>query len=174
MQRRWSTINNTEINKILSTLTILIDTREKKISHITKKFKEKEISYESYKLDYGDYSCQIELDGEIISFEDKISCERKNSLNEISGSNLTKNRDRFERELERSEGKFYLLIEDSLNNLYNGMYRSQLSRKSFIASLMTFEHRYNVRTVFVPKQLTWWYMYKLFYYFTREYLKNMN
>lgn len=174
MQRRWSTINNTEINKILSTLTILIDTREKKISHITKKFKEKEISYESYKLDYGDYSCQIELDGKTISFEDKCAIERKQHFSELAG-NLTSNRDRWENELIRSEGcKFYLLIEDSLNNLYNGMYRSNITRKSFMASLMTFQHRYDTRTVFIPRSLTWWYLYKLFYYFVREHLKNMN
>ena len=45
-----------DIKKFAKSMVILVDSREKKNSHIIDYFKKQGISYKSEKLDYGDYS----------------------------------------------------------------------------------------------------------------------
>ena len=47
---------DSEIEKILKSIVILIDTREQENSHIKDYFDKKKIAYKPQKLDYGDYS----------------------------------------------------------------------------------------------------------------------
>ena len=77
----------------LKNVTVLVDTREKKNSHILKQFDSLRIQYEDRALDFGDYSFMMQ--GRDFS----LSCviERKGSINELYG-NFTSDRDRIEKE----------------------------------------------------------------------------
>ena len=93
----------------LKNVTVLIDTREQKNQHIISGFERFGISYQSHKLDYGDYSFSI--GGRDFS----LSCavERKGSIDELYG-NVTKDRNRIEKEFYAASSMntdFTLLIE---------------------------------------------------------------
>lgn len=87
-------------------------------------------------LGTGDYSIQ--------GFEDKVAIERK-TLDDLIGC-LTIGRDRFERELIRGMDLEYfaLVVETSLSDLANGNYRSKMTPKSAIQSLVAFSVRYKM------------------------------
>lgn len=106
-----------------------------------------------------------------MTFEKDFCIERKHNLDEICG-NLTADRDRFEREFMRAKAfgtKVYLIIEDaSWDDVYLQNYRSKLSSKSLIASLMAWQARYNVTIIFCnhensPKIIT-----QILYYAARD------
>ncbi|MFC1534406.1 ERCC4 domain-containing protein [Thermodesulfobacteriota bacterium] len=88
----------------------------------------------------GDYS--------ICGLENHIAIERK-ELDDLIGC-LTKDRDRFERELRKGRALDYfaLVIEASLSNLANGSYRSKMTAKSAIQSLLAFSIRYRLPVFF--------------------------
>jgi hypothetical protein len=108
--------------------------------------------------------------------EQRIAIERKHNLDELSG-NLAQNRDRFERELERAQtdgAKLILMVEDgSWDKIIEHKYRTELSEKSYLASLFTFVHRYNIDIQFIPAYFAGMFIYSQFYYFLREELKNI-
>lgn len=91
-------------------------------------------------LKTGDYS----LEG----FEDKIAIERK-TLEDLIGC-LCSGRKRFERELARGQelDYFALVIECSFSDLVEGNYRSKMTPKSAIQSLLTFSVRYKLPIFF--------------------------
>ena len=132
-------------------MIILVDTREKANSHILEQFSKQGIEYKLKKLDYGDYS--FELDGE--SYQEKIVIERKGSLTEIAG-NFTKGRDRFKREFERAmqvKCKVFLMIENgSIEQIEKGDYRSRFSPSAFKGSLSTWCYKYQIKLEFIEKR----------------------
>ena len=90
-------------------------------------------------LQTGDYS--------LVGFTDAVSIERK-SLNDMA-STLTRGRDRFERELQRSRSLdfFALVIEADMNQVARYEYRSKMDPKAFIQSLFAFQVRYGLNIV---------------------------
>ncbi len=95
-----------EINSLLKTLVILVDTREQKSEHITAYFDKMNISYKQRALDCGDYSFMLpamETSGLLkdIHFSGVFSIERKANLTELS-NNLTQERQRIESEFMKS------------------------------------------------------------------------
>ena len=48
-----------EMEELISSMTILVDTREQKNNHITDYFDRKKINYKRKALNYGDYSFMI-------------------------------------------------------------------------------------------------------------------
>lgn len=176
-----------DINKCK--VKMITDSREKCNQHITGVWKAKDISYyiKDKGLKTGDYSIAVQTPkGEVISFEDKVVIERKACLTELCG-NLTDNRDsagknRFIRELERAKKnniKLILLIEDSqgYDKALRGFFRedkpSKMNSNGFIGMLMAYKARYDFEIVWLDKELSASYIYKLLYYEAREYLKNM-
>ena len=149
----------------LKKVTIIIDSREKAISHITSVFNQMNIKFKIQKLDIGDYSFSYEYyDSNEIS---KCIIERKNSFDELS-QNFSKNRDRFKREFQKltHDNYCHMLIEsNTLNDLIKGNYTSKISRNSFLASLLTFEYQYNIRVHFIDKNYTAFMIARLFYYY---------
>lgn len=144
-------------------IVLVIDTREKNIAHIIRALKKYGVSYVVEKLDFGDYAYKM---GSVL-FPEVI--ERKASLTEICG-NLTKQRERFKREFERvpDDVKMFMVIEDSLDNVFLGNYRSSMSPQSLIASLLTFDNRYCLNTYYVSKINSGELILKLFYYCYRN------
>ena len=104
-----------EIKRLTKNMIVLVDSREKKNSHILDYFRKQKISFQTEKLEYGDYSFMIPaiVAGENIYFHWDCVVERKASLEELSG-NLTGERERFEKEFLKAGNdgcKVYLMIE---------------------------------------------------------------
>ena len=95
-------------------------------------------------LDTGDYS--------ILGAENCIAIERK-TLPDIIAC-LCNGRERFERELHRGRALDYfaIVIEATLTDIVNGNYRSQMTPKSAIQSLMAFSIRYRLPIFFVENR----------------------
>ena len=169
-----------DIKIILNGLTVVIDTRENEVNHITEYYDNKNIPYVFKKLDVGDYSCKLPAHGSLfnmpepIDFCQKITIERKNGLEELSGC-IAQSRDRFEREFERgiiSGTKMILMIEDgSYLKILQHNYRTNLNEKSFIATLFSFQARYNLEVQFIPYKMSGWFIYNTLKYYAREFLK---
>lgn len=167
-----------ERKELLQSLTVLVDTREKANSNIINYFDKKKIDYKSKKLDFGDYSFFLPKNEELgimrdIYFNDQIAIERKASLNELSG-NFCQGRTQFENELIRSAGsKLILLVENpqGYKDIINHNYRTKYKPKSFIGTLNSFKHRYNLEVNFLQPELAGNFIYYNFYYYLREFIK---
>lgn len=165
-----------ELKKLLKSMVILTDTRERQNSHVLSWFDENKIKYESQKLEYGDYSFYLPQNDELsiprnTYFPDKICIERKNSCDELIG-NFANDRNRIEDEMLRHKGSMILVVEDgSYNDIRNGKYNSKYSSKSAVGTVHSFWQRYNVPFVFLKKEDMGCFIYCTFYYFLREQLK---
>lgn len=144
-----------EMDEMLTSMVILIDTREKENLHITDYFDKKKIAYKKKALNQGDYSFYIPKN-EALSiprdyyFDSKICIERKASLEELS-ANLAQQRDRFEKELSLCRSQMILMIENAnYSDIIDGKYDTQYNKKSFWASIHSFWFKYNVPFEFMP------------------------
>ena len=166
-----------DIDKIIKSMVILIDAREKVISHITMWLKHNNIKYIKATLSFGDYSFMIPQNPKLniledIYFNDEIAIERKANAEEISG-NLTNERERFKREFTRGNNKLRLLIEDSnYGNICDGKYDTKFNSNSFVGSLHSIQEEYNAPFFFITKEYSGKYIYNTFKYFLRNKLKN--
>lgn len=159
------------MQKIIDDMVILVDTREKKNDHILKYFKEQKIPYVIEKLQTADYSFYLPNYFDI-GADRLFLVEKKNSLDEIAG-NFTKDRDRFTREFERVDAEhIHLVIENATwKRLFNETYRSKLPAKSFMASMLTFNIRYNCPIWFVGIDESPILIYNILKYELLEHLK---
>lgn len=167
-----------ELKILLKSIVILVDSREQSNKHLTQYWDSKKIPYVVKKLDFADYSFMLPANQELgivrdLYFEDKISLERKNSLEEIS-SCFTTTRTAFENEFIRSKGKVHLLIENALyEDIINHRYKTEYNPASFLASLHSFSERYNLSVNFIKdNKHSGQFIYFTFYYFLRNYLLN--
>ena len=168
MVKHWT---ETDLVAALSDLKIIADSREQVNNHITEYWDRKKVPYFTRKLNVGDYSAQL---GDY-TLEHDIAVERKHNLDEICG-NLSQDRDRFEREFLRAKAngtKVFLLIEDAgWQDIYLHNYRSRLSPKSLMASLMSWQVRFNITVWFCEKENTARLIHQILYYAAREELLN--
>lgn len=158
-------------------MIVLVDTREKQNIHITDSFDKNGINYKKKALDYGDYSFALPRNETLsiprdIYFNKKVCIERKASLEEISG-NLTKERDRFEKELCLAPKTKVLLIENAnYSDVATGNYNTQYNKKSFLASLHSFWFKYNIPVFFMPdNKYSGLFIKKYFEYYLKNYLR---
>ena len=163
----------TQIKKVLSSLTIICDTREKKgkNDHILNYFDSKGIPWVRKKMDYGDYSFFVPANEELgipedISFADKIMIERKANLEELS-KNHTQERERLTNEFRNGPKNKLLLIENATySDMVKGNYNTNYSPKAYWATIFTMWHRFNIPTVFLEdKKYTGQYIYGYFKYY---------
>jgi ERCC4-type nuclease len=133
--------------KKLSEPIIIIDTREQnpwKFESVNwkdsrlKSDNSLEWKEKRFKLKTGDYS--LLFNDKII--ENDISIERKNLEDFICC--CSRERERFERELQRSLSikNFYIIIEGSLSDVFNEKYKSKVSYRSIIGSIVSIKRRY--------------------------------
>lgn len=162
-----------EIQAVLDDMTIIVDTREKKNDHIIKYLTDNNIPYIIKKLDIADYSFELPHFPHL-NVDRQFLVEKKNSLDEIVG-NFTKDRARFAREFERiTSEKIHLVIEQATwRKLFNGSYRSKFPPKSFMASLMTYSIRYDIKVWFAQPEESPVIIYNLLKYELLEYLKEL-
>lgn len=167
-----------EQKELMRSMVVIIDSREKSNKHITDYFDKLKIPYEIRALDYGDYSFYIPANDLLsiprdLSFEKEIIIERKNSAEELSIC-LTKTRSRFEDEfIKGSNAKKYLVIENcNYQDIAVGNYDSQYNSKAFLGSIHSFDHKFDLRIVFMPdKKYTPIYVYGVFQYYLRDLIK---
>jgi ERCC4-type nuclease len=167
-----------EQKRLMKSMVVLIDSREKKNQHITDYFDKHKIPYKVVALEYGDYSFYIPADETLsiprdMSFEKEIILERKNSAEELSLC-LTRTRARFEEEfIKAKDAKKYLIVENcNYQDIVNGSYDSQYNSKSFLGSIHSFDHKYDLRIVFLPdKSYTPIYIYGVLQYYLRNVVK---
>ena len=121
----------------MSEIIIIKDTREPEVGSWDAYFTAPSVRGT---LKTGDFS--------LLGYDNKIAIERK-ELNDLIGC-LTTNRDRFERELERSQEMdfFCVICEGSYRQLAEGAYRSRMNPKSAIESISAFEIRYGTHFLF--------------------------
>ncbi len=162
-----------EIIESLKSLTIITDSREQINENITGYFDTRKIPHLSRKLDAGDYSAML---GDM-TLEHDISIEKKNGIDEIA-SNFTIDRQRLEDEFMRAKAhgtKMFLLIENcSWSDIFLHNYRSKLEPKSLIASLLSWQVRFNITIIFCKPSETGQIIYGILYYAAREALKTGN
>lgn len=158
-------------------MVILVDTREKKADHLLEYFNKAGIAYEEKALDYGDYSFYIPANDKLsipraIYFDNSIVVERKGSLEELSG-NLTKERDRLEKELALSPKTKVMIVENaSYADVVTGNYDTKYNNKSFWASLHSFWFKYDIPIVFMPdNNYSGYFIRGYFTYYLRNYLR---
>lgn len=146
------TYSHFEIDRMLSGMTVLVDTREQDTAALRARLEGLERPFRRCKLDYGDYSCEvIKPDGTSVSAAKKVCVERKMNLDELCGC-FTSGRQRFEREFLRAKedgAKVYLLVENATwEKVYEGTYRSRMKPDALAASLLAWCARYNLTPVF--------------------------
>ena len=105
-------------------------------------------------------------------FHKEIVIERKNSLEELSG-NLGKGRERFEKEFLKARNNgcsIHLMVENpqGLNDIMKHNYNTQLKPTSYMASLKSFEQRYDLKMQFIDPQHSGYNIYSTFYYYMRN------
>lgn len=166
-----------ELKQLLKSITIICDTREKENAHIVGYLNQKGIPYINQALSFGDYSYMLPACPELginrdMFFHNVIAIERKADLEELSG-NLSQHRERFENEFLRAGNcDITLLIErGSLSDIMSHKYRTEFKESAFMASLMAWEQRYNIKTAFVHMIHSGTFIYSRFYYHLRELLK---
>lgn len=171
-----------EVRAILKQMGILADTREQKWEHIRWALDNAECPVERGKLGQGDYTAFVPMSAfpgfqdvpGLYSLQDEVVIERKANLDEIAG-NFTTGRDRFEREFIRAKSKgvkVFLVIENaSWADVLSHNYRSQLSPKSLMGSLLSWQAKYNVTIVFCRPEETARILYSTLYYWLKARLE---
>lgn len=158
-------------------MVILVDSREQKNRHVLDYFEKQGISYKIVKLDYGDYSFMIpaSVAGHDIYFHRDCVVERKASLEELS-KNLAQDRNRFEMEFLKAKNdgcKLYLMIENpgGYSEIIKHNYRTEFSSSAYMASLKTWEHRFDTNIQFISREYAGYYITSTFQYYAREMLR---
>ena len=145
-----------EYKQLLSNLVILHDSREQSNNHVLEYFDSERIAHEKKALKTGDYSFKIKACPELgferdMYFTDELVIERKNSVSEIAG-NFCEKDDRFLKELNRMMNvpHCYILIENNtLEDIIQGNYKSNLNSMSLLRSLLTTQKRSGFYLYFV-------------------------
>ena len=170
-------MNNFDLDKTLSTMTCIIDSREHPTKEAKKRWENFGVPYRIEALQSGDYSAEFTLpNGEVLEFKEYVVIERKQGLTEICG-NFCQNRDRFIREFERIKKagtKVYLIIEDaSWENAYSGKYRPNMQPKALIASLTAWMARYDAHIIFCKSETFPRLARDILYREAKEFLQNI-
>lgn len=159
-------LTESELKKRLSDLKIIVDTREQQ-THIVEYFEKHKIPYDNRALETGDYSAMVGN----MTLERDVVCERKHSLDELC-QNYSNDRARFEREFIRAKAygtKIFLIVENATwTDVFLGNYRSKLSSKSLMGSILSWLARFPVTLLFCKPEETPRLIYGILYYYTRE------
>lgn len=170
--------SETEEKELLSSVTILVDTREKVNNHIIDYFDSHNIPYKKKALGQGDYSFYVPENEHLgilrdTFFDKEIIIERKASLEELS-NNLSNERARFEEELSTAKAKRkYLLIENAnYSDVVAGNYNTQYNKKSYLGTLHSFNHKYDLQLVFMPdNKYSGIFIYGVMQYYLRNQIR---
>lgn len=165
--RRYYT--EAELHALMKKMTLIADSREQRNEHIIEWLQSRKLPYVHRKLSVGDYSAMLE--GHTLEYD--IAIERKGSLDELAG-NFTAERERFEREMLRGKAdgtRMFLLLENcSWQDIIEHNYRSKMLPKALMASLLSWQARFNLNITFCRPDETGAIIYSILYYSLREQL----
>lgn len=166
-----------EIKELIDTIIVYVDSREKLPNHITECFDKYNINWEVKKLNSGDYSAILPKNDKYntpeIDLREELCVERKMSCSEII-QNLTRHKERFYKEFERSSAEIPILIEDSFKNAATGKYKSTVTPNQFLGALFSFCRKNKTYFYFMEdKSYSALWIYDLFKYEIRNRLKNL-
>ena len=166
-----------DLEKTLSTMTIICDSREHPTAEAKKRWESFGVPYRIHGLRSGDYTAEFVLpNGETFSLENHAVIERKLGISEICG-NFCQNRARFIREFERIKeagAKAYVVIEGaSWEAIYNHRYHSKMSPQALVASLTAWMARYNAHIIFCRAETFPKLCREILYREAKEILANM-
>ena len=165
-----------EVEETMRTFTVIVDSREQKWAHIEDALRATETPYKRHKLNYGDYTCTaVSTENQTISLDDKYVIERKANVDELVG-NFTKGRERFDREFRRAmadNAKVFLLIEepDLWRVIRDHRYRSKLPPKSLLATLCSWQAKYNITVISCSKSESGTLIKAILWYALRDHLR---
>lgn len=165
-----------ELDDVLASFQIVVDTREQKWAHIESSLKATQTPYTVAKLNYGDYTCEAkDSQKQTISLADKYVIERKRNLDELVG-NFTKGRERFDREFKRAladKAKVFLMIEDPdlWRNIEQHNYRSKMPPKTLLATLCSWQAKYNITVISCSQKDSGTLIKAILWYALRDYLR---
>ncbi len=171
-------MTNTQIKKIIDTIIIKIDKREKNMpNHIAKDFDKYGINWQKCTLKSGDYTAIVPKNPKLgimqdIDLENVLCVERKRDANELIQS-LTTGKDRFNREFKRSEAKIYILMEGNYEDLVEHNFQNDVTVKQALGSLASFCDKYDTQCIFIEKRYSALWIYNVFKYHIRNILKNL-
>lgn len=158
-------------------MVIYCDTREQNNRHIIDYFDKKGINHKIKKLDYGDYSFMIPKNENLgiphdLDFSKRIMIERKGSLDEFA-SNLTRERDRFKKEMALApETKIIMIENNTYSDLIHGNYRSNYHAMSYWASYHSIWYEFHCPIIFMPNPSeSGLFIRGYFLYYLHNYLK---
>lgn len=147
-----------EEKELLDSIVILVDSKEKVNDHITDYFDTHGIPWKRKALKSGDYSFYVPKNEKLSIFRDtyftdEVFVERKRNLEELSG-NFSQKRADFEEEFSRAKAKKKILLIESANysDVVNGNYDTDYNKKSYLGSLHSFNHKYDLEIVFMPER----------------------
>lgn len=165
-----------EIDKMLSSITILYDTRERDTPALRKRLDALGRPYRRCKLDYGDYSAEwVGIDSSPLSAAQIACVERKMGLDELATC-FSAERKRFQKEFERTKADgchVHLLVEnDNYEKLYAQNYRSKVMPQAIMASWLTWSIRYGITLHFCKPETTPKLIVDILRYEIREWLLN--
>ena len=153
-------------------MVVLVDTREQDTARLRVRLKDMKCEYERCKLDFGDYSAKVPVNGEWLTLN--VAIERKMDLDELAQC-YCNGRKRFEREFERAQtagAKIYLLVENATwEDAYTGNYRSKMSPQALIASILAWLSRYRCQVIFCRQRTSGRLIYDILYREAREHLE---
>jgi len=118
-------------------MRIVIDSREKKPYRFAGAIKKS--------LNVGDYSIE--------GLEDEVAIERK-SLNDWVQCCIGKNRERLEREIERSKSLnfFAIIIESDVESIWKARLWSKIPRSAIINTALAWQVKHGIPIIFVSKR----------------------
>ena len=171
-------MNNFDLEKTLSTMVLVVDSREHPTAEAKKRWESFGVPYRIHALKSGDYTSEFVLpSGKVFSLENICVIERKMSIGELCG-NFCQNRSRFIREFERIKeagAKAYIIVEGgaSLEAIYNHRYHSKMAPQALIASLTAWMARYNAHIIFCKAETFPKLCREILYREAKEILANM-
>ena len=171
-------MNKFDVKETLSTMTIVVDSREKMTSKAQQRLEAFGVPYRIQALKSGDYTAEFTLpNGEMFSLENHVAIERKMSLGELCG-NFCQHRARFIREFERIKeagAKAYVVVEGGANweAIYNHRYHSKMAPQALVASLTAWMARYNAHIIFCRSETFPKLCREILYREAKEILTNM-
>ena len=165
-------MNHFAVNRALSTMTVLCDTREQDTPRARKRFQSIGVPIERVALSFGDYSVKCD----VLDLRNKIAIERKMDLTELAHC-YCQDRKRFIREFERAKevgAKLYLLVENgSLDEAYSGHYRARVHPNALTSSMLAWLARYNCQILFCKEETSGNVIHDVLYRELKEQLEAM-
>lgn len=156
-------MDNFQIQDVLESMVVLVDTRERPTDHSQKRYEQFGVPYRRQKLNYGDYSYSFTCNGleryHPNESDIKPLCviERKADLVELSQC-FCQSRKRFEAEFERAKScgaSIYLLVEDaSWEKILHGKYDTKYNSAAFTASMVAWMIRYDIKPIFCQSEIS--------------------